>query len=517
MRGRGVLCACVILCALVVAMLLPGVASADIGIRDQAYTAGTSGPPTTSRPESKLWWHDGFWWASMLDAGTGDYHIFRLNLRAQAWRDTGVPLDPRASTRADVLSVGDKLFVASHKYVSVTSSDLTPNPADAMRLYRFSYNTATNTYAQDGVTDIDPEKSEALVIDRDSTGAIWATWVQESGGTHQVYVKETNGDCVSGPFANCTLTGPTVVLDNVAADDISSLVRFGGNKIGVMWSDAAAGEIRFAFHQDADPVGTWSSTEVVVGSPTNPKLADDHINLKADSLGRVYAVTKTKFSSQSKPGTMLHRRSAAGTWSSFTVSAASLDHSRPIVILDQPHNAIRVFEAPTEGGAVYMKKSRLNSISFQTSSAGTPVIVDTGSKVANPTSTKQNVNNATRLIVLAANQATKRYWHTYQQIVPCIRGTSGKNVLVGTNGDDVLCGLRGNDTLRGLRGNDRLFGGPGADTLIGGPGADRLFGGVGNDTFYSRDGFRDVLYGGPGRDRARIDSKDIRRSIEARF
>jgi hypothetical protein len=518
MRGRGVFRACVILCGLVVAMLLPGVASADIGIRDQAYTAGTTGPPTTSKPESKLWWNDGFWWASMFDAGTGDYHIFRLNLKTQAWRDTGVPLDLRASTRADVLSVGTKLFVASHKYVaSVTSQDLTPNPADAMRLYRFSYNTATNTYAQDGVTDIDPQRSETLVIDRDSTGAIWATWVQESSGTHQVYVKKTDGDCVSGAFANCTLTGPTVALDDVAADDISSLVRFGGNKIGVMWSDSAAGEIHFRFHQDADAIGTWSSTEVVVGSSTNPKLTDDHINLKADSAGRIYAVTKTKFLSRSKPGTMLHRRSAAGTWSSFTVSVASLNHSRPIVVLDESHNAIRVFEAPTEGGAVYMKKSRLNSISFRTSSAGTPVILDTGGKVANPTSTKQNVTNATRLIVLAVNQATKRYWHTYQQIVPCIKGTSGHDVLVGTNGNDVLCGLGGNDTLRGLRGNDRLVGGAGADTLIGGSGADRLIGGGGNDTIYSRDAFRDFLNGGPGRDRARVNSRDIRRSIEALF
>ena len=52
-------------------------------------------------------------------------------------------------------------------------------------------------------------------------------------------------------------------------------------------------------------------------------------------------------------------------------------------------------------------------------------------------------------VVIATNPNTRRYWHAYQQIVPCIRGTAGNNVLVGTNGNDVLCGLGGDDRLVG--------------------------------------------------------------------
>jgi len=305
-----------------------------------------------------------------------------------------------------------------------------------------------------------------------------------------------------------------VVLDaTVSSDDISSLVRFDGDKIGVMWSDTtAAPQMRFRFHSDADPVGVWSSVESVIGDP-NPNFADDHINLKADSTGRVYAVTKTKFSSASRPGTMLHRRSDSGAWSSHTVSNASLDRTRPIVLLDEPHNAIRVFEA-SGAGTVFMKKSRLAAISFSTASAGTVVIRDTGSAVANPTSTKQNITNLTRLIVLATNHGTKRYWHAYQQIVPCIDGTAGDNLIIGTNADDVLCGRGGNDVLRGLLGNDRLSGGPGADQLVGGGGTDRLAGDSGNDRLFARDGRRDVVQGGAGHDGADVDRRDRRLSIE---
>jgi Ca2+-binding RTX toxin-like protein len=505
MRGK-VLFACAIVCGLFAALLVPGVVRADIGIPGPTYTAGTSGPPTTSKPESKLWFNDGFWWAVMakkVTAGNNDYHIFRLRLRSQRWIDTGVLVDGRDSTRQDVLRTGGKLFVASHKYVGVSNFDSTPTTGDQMRLYRFSYSAGSNTYTLDGTAVIDGQKSETLVIDRDSTGAVWATWVQEDpGGTqHHVYVNKSDGDCVGGALSNCDFSSAPHSLDDVGADDISSLVRFGGNKIGVMWSNTSAGvgEMRFSSHADTDPLVTWSGTETVLGSSTAPKLADDHINLKADSSGRVYAVTKTKYIGQTKPGTVLSRRGASGGWSSHTVSRASLDRTRPIVLLDQQHNRIRVFEGSTHNTAVYMKQSRLGTIGFPVLAAGTRVIQDSGSQMANPTSTKQTISNSTRLIVLATNPRTKRYWHAYLQIIPCIRGTGGNNVLVGTRGNDKLCGLGGNDTLKGLAGNDRLVGGRG------------------RDTFYSRDRFRDVLLGGTGRDRARVDARDVRRSIEVIF
>jgi hypothetical protein len=502
MRGR-VLYACAIVCGLFAALLVPGVVRADSGIPGPAYTGGTSGPPTTSKPESKLWFNDGFWWAVMakrVSATNNDYHIFRLSLRPQRWIDTGVVVDGRDSTRQDVLSTGSRLFVASHKYVGVSNYDSTPDTSDQMRLYRFSYNAATNRYTPEGTAVINEQKSETLVIDRDSTGAIWATWVQEdSGGTqHHVYVNKSNGNCVGGALSNCDFSSAAESLDNVGADDISSLVRFGGNKVGVMWSNTSAGEgqMRFRVHTDG---ATWSGPEAVLGGPTVPKLADDHINLKADSSGRVYAVTKTKYIGQTKPGTVLSRRGAGGGWSSHTVSRASLDHTRPIVLLDQQHNRIRVFEGSTHNTAVYLKQSRLSTIGFPVLAAGTRVIQDSGSLMANPTSTKQTIGNSTRLIVLATNPRTKRYWHAYLQIIPCIRGTGGNNLLVGTRGNDKLCGLGGNDTLKGLGGNDRLKGGRG------------------RDTFYSRDAYRDVLLGGTGRDRARVNASDVRRSIEVIF
>lgn len=107
-----------------------------------------------------------------------------------------------------------------------------------------------------------------------------------------------------------------------------------------------------------------------------------------------------------------------------------------------------------------------------------------------------------------------------------IRGTPGRDVICGRGGNDRIYGGGGHDLLVGGGGNDKLYGqagrdgiagGAGADVLNGGGADDELAGGSGSDTFYARDGVRDRLNGGTGRDRARADRADVRRSIERRF
>src|SRR3954469_5120197 len=82
-----------------------GVASAtagNVGYQDQAYTGATY-EPTSDKPQSKLWYAQGAWWADMFDTVSGTWHIFRLERSSQTWVDTGVQIDGRVNTLADVL------------------------------------------------------------------------------------------------------------------------------------------------------------------------------------------------------------------------------------------------------------------------------------------------------------------------------------------------------------------------------------------------------------------------------
>jgi hypothetical protein len=98
-----------------------------------------------------------------------------------------------------------------------------------------------------------------------------------------------------------------------------------------------------------------------------------------------------------------------------------------------------------------------------------------------------------------------------------IGGSARSDVISGSPGRDVICGRGGNDTINGRGGHDLLLGGAGTDRITGGGGRDSIYGGTGNDTLYARDGIRDTVNGGRGRDRARWDARDVRRSIERRL
>jgi Ca2+-binding RTX toxin-like protein len=579
MKARVLCWVCALLCGLVTAGMTAGIAAADIGIQGPAYTAGTGGSSTTSKPESKLWFNDGHWWASMFVSGAGNYDIFRLD--GSAWTDTGVVIDSRDSTRQDVLSDGNTLYVASHKFQQTpVFSSATGNE---MRLYRFTYNSGTQTYSVDDLdpapstpnfTVIDSQRSEALVIDKDSTGQLWATWVQQdSGGTYHVYVNHTSGACGASCDWQATpdiLPGSTALAPVNGDIDISSVIAFGGNKIGVAWSDQIASQFKFAYRNDSDPDTTWQSVEVAVGGP---KQADDHVNMKSAN-GAIYVASKTKFISKTalNPQTRLLVRDSGGTWTPYTISYSPERRTRPIVVLDTENNMIHVFETgphpsgadpEASGGDIFESTSKMSPISFAVLSRRPVIQDDDSAGMTNATSTKQNLDSTTDVAVVATNVLTKRYWHHFEALSApppppppsdcTITGTPGPDIINGTPGADVICGLGGNDIIRGFGGNDRLRGAGGRDRLYSGPGADRLVGGLGNDilagglgadtlaagggrdrlvggaghdvlkggpagdTLIARDLRKDWVLGGTGRDRARVDRVDVRRSIEVLF
>ncbi|MFG3299250.1 hypothetical protein [Micromonospora chersina] len=395
-------------------------ATGDIGYVGPS-TAGDGSAATGEKPESKLWWNDGAWWAVLFHTSSQTHHIFRLDRSTQQWVDTGTVIDNRPKTRSDVLWDGTRLYVSSHVRASSSTDAASGNPA---RLYRFSYDAATKTYSRDTgfPVQITNYSSETLTIDKDSTGVLWATWTQGS----KVYVNNTTGgDAVWGtPFVL-----PVTAATALSSDDISSVVAFGGTRTGVMWSNQVKSAMYFAEHIDGAPPETWDVTRTAIQGPNS---ADDHINLKslqADASGRVFAVVKTGLddagASTSAPLIMLLARDpSTSEWSSYRVGRIKDCHTRPVLLVDSEHHTLYVFmTAPDSGcpytgypGTIFMKSSPMDSIAFP-DGRGTPVIRDALSpNMNNVTTTKQSVTGATGMVVMASNDATQRYWHADLQL-----------------------------------------------------------------------------------------------------
>ena len=382
----------------------------DVGYRGPSF--GSYSSPTGEKPESKLWFNDGGWWADMWDPVAKRHFVNRLDLGTQTWSKTTTMLDDRASTKSDVLWDGAqlKLYVASHTFSTNASA-----ATGASRLYRYSYDPGAETYALDPgfpVTIAD-FKVEALTIARDTTGALWATWVQ--GG--QTWVRRSAGsDLLWGAPSSVSPVGT-----EPASDDISAVIAFGGNKIGVMWSDQKGTHaFHFTVHVDGEPDTAWSYELVAVPGPS-----DDHINLKTDAAGRVYAAVKRTSSASTRLIELLVRQPGGG-WSGHPYGTAADDNTRPIVVLDEGNDAVFVIAAGPEptrtsassSAAIWRKGSLAGSISFPLG-LGTLVLHQAGStSMNNPTSSKQNVSPGTGMVVLGSSDSSDRYWHHYSTLLP---------------------------------------------------------------------------------------------------
>jgi hypothetical protein len=387
----------------------------SVGYRDQSFS-GSGIAPTGSKPESKLWWNDGSWWASMWAGSGNGFHIFGFTLATQSWTDTGVQLDDRTGTRADALWDGTHLYVASHVFSTCGCS--TSSFGSPSRLYRYSYNGSTKRYTLDPgfPVQINNTRTETLVIDKDSTGTLWASWAQDS----KVMVSHTVN--LDDHVWSTPVVVPTTGASNLSSDDISSLVAFAGNKIGIMWSNQNDSAMYFAYHVDGASDSSWTTSAAV----NSPKYADDHINIKSlqsDGSGRVFAVTKTSRNDLSPanpddPLVLLFVFSTSTGWSSSPVWRVSNGVTRPMLLIDESNQMLHVFATSSEGGGTILEKtSPVNTPSFAAGTAGTVFVKDGGSNsLNNATSSKQNLTRTTGLLLLTSNDSTGYYWHNYESL-----------------------------------------------------------------------------------------------------
>jgi hypothetical protein len=377
--------------------------AANVGYRAFSYSASSVSAPTGQKPQSKLWHNDGYWWGSMFSRTADAFNIYRFDMTAQSWTDTGSQIDERNSASADMLWDGTHLYAMT--------AGRTTNAADSARLLRYSYNNSTRTYSLDAgfPLTIVSGGMEAIVFDKDTTGILWATYTRNN----QVYVLHSTAD-------DLTWTTPYILpatgASNLNSDDISAVVAF-DNNIGVMWSNQTDSTMYFAIHDDGTSDTQWTMNPALQG----PKYADDHINLKslqADPSGKVYAAVKTGLedlssSPQNAPQILLLTLDQQGSWQRRTVGVIQDNHTRPIVVIDSQNRQVYVFMTVQYGtqtsGAIYYKSSSLDQLSFP-SGPGTPIIENsTDTHVNNATSTKQTVNSSTGLLVVGGDDTSKYY------------------------------------------------------------------------------------------------------------
>jgi hypothetical protein len=259
---------------------------------------------TGEKPQSKLFQYEGTFWAVL--SGADSLGLYQRE--GQNWT-------PRtmlgAAGKADVKLVGSTAFVL------VFNSNPSLHVLD---------HDSQSWNARAGSPFVVPKihGSETLVLDQDSTGRLWYTG--EGDGEIQVYYSTSAG-------GSAWSSAPIVLETEVDVDDISSIVAFGGDKIGVFWSDQSRDRFGFRVHHDGDPPDVWDATEVVFAEAGS---ADDHLNLGVDSRGRIFAVTK-----DARNQLDVHRRAVNGNWTTVRDVCAHTSN-RGIIMVDDADQLVWV-------------------------------------------------------------------------------------------------------------------------------------------------------------------------------
>jgi len=314
---------------------------------------------TASKPQSKLWHHDGTWWGVFLDGY--DHYIYRKD-GDQFVKLSECYIEDNDSAQPDVLWTGTDLFVL----VTHGSTSL---------LRKFTYNPGARSW------DLVPgfpvglalgSRWDTATITQDTTGKLWVTCVDGSGVR---VIWSTSAD-----HRNWNQTG-ILLKTGVSTGDIAAICSF-ADRVGVMWSDQVAVNFAFRSHKDGDPDNSWGPTEIVSNLTG---IADDHINLAVTPDDRILAATKDGFDQLN-----LFMRDPATGWEGpyeFTNIG-----TRPIVLYDTSKQEVHVFFSDTryDPRKVAHRKAKIDALDMwepQEEFLAVP-----GESLLDCTSTKQNVD-----------------------------------------------------------------------------------------------------------------------------
>ena len=202
-------------------------------IGDITITTSTAG----EKPQSKVWKYNGEWYAVIpVQADNGDAAgswLWRLN--GSTW-EKRLRLSSSTTAQADALVDGDYVFILLYDGTSDS------------KFLRLHYDSGDYSIVGSLVSVPLGGGVETATIALDSDNRLWVAY-------------ESDND-INVRYSDPSYSGwsSEIVLEtNVYYDDICAVTAFGGDKIGVLWSNQVAEEFGFAYHNDGDgsSSGNW--------------------------------------------------------------------------------------------------------------------------------------------------------------------------------------------------------------------------------------------------------------------
>ncbi len=331
---------------------------------------------TGEKPQSKLWRHDGRWWAVLPEAsGTKLWRLDDAN-----WSPV-LHLSDATAVHADALRAGEQ----AHVLLLETGR---------CELVSLAYDGESQRYElwperRSGTVLPLDSSVETATIDMDASGRLWLALDDKM----DVVVRWSDA-----PYS--AWSEPLVLATGMAEDDICALTAFPNGGVGVLWSNQHTQRYGFRFHPEgADPTD-WLPDEVpsaASAQAVGDGMADDHLNFAVAQDGTLYAAVKTSYDTRGYPLIGLLVRRPSGAWDDL--HNVDDDGTRPIVVLNEKSGTL--FVAYTHGGNIVYRESQSESIAFGPRQL---LIEKKDAPLNNVTSTKERFSG--EIVFLASTSTT---------------------------------------------------------------------------------------------------------------
>ncbi len=295
--------------------------------------------PTADKPQSKVWFAAGHWWAWLPREGGGS-NVWRRTQNGQWSVEQHLSKALEALPgQADVFAAGDLVVAALCQDNRLAVVPLLWNEDDN----RYNLKAQPLTLEETGLI-------ETVTVDRDKIGFFWIAYPVDSADTRKIISR------IFPPVFNM-LGLPLVLADDVSSDDICVVVRMNG-AMGVLWSNQNTGQILYGRHQAGTPMSEWWPPDTVA---SGNKTADDHLNFckprvrgRADDDVRLFAATKTSRDQPGKPLLAARVFNEEQEWINvdFATLKEGAEPSRPVAIWlgDHPAVAYTVYGVKQDDG-----------------------------------------------------------------------------------------------------------------------------------------------------------------------
>ncbi len=346
--------------------------------------------PTKDKPQSKLWFAHGSWWAWLpVKDGSSVWKRTGQGWRRQSHLDAvlrGLPgqadVWADADTATAVLVEPERLAVVSLRWENSSGGYVL-----ALAPVTLAIGTPRNR----------EEAVETATIARDGRGVWWIAYDWE----REIYARHSMDNSVR------EWSAPVRVSEKKTdADDICAIVALPGS-VGVVWSDQDHDAVYFREHLDGAPAGSWKPIET---ADSGGNTADDHLNAAVAADGTLYLATKNSVDMMGEPQLTLRIRDARGKWTNtpYAPRTKAGEPSRPIVLLTPGDSRVLLLHTIYHVDSVTPRHDR---IVWQSTARGplsltgaARVLIDSGKIVNDITGPKAALPAGEPWVVLASDR-----------------------------------------------------------------------------------------------------------------